>query len=112
MRPAPTGTGCMIEWNREVEDTKEPMHTCSGVPGLSGYPTICYFVPALIKCWCWGPPIGISTDWIIGGGGGGGWVPGRLVFQNEWTLFQATGTVALWPWHARHLVACPFTPKG
>ena len=55
-RPAPTGTGHAIGWHGGVEDIKEPMHTNFGVPGLSGYPTIQYFVPVLTKHWRWGVP--------------------------------------------------------
>ena len=47
VRPAPTGTGHAIGWHGRVEDIKEPMHTNFGVPGLSSYPAIRYFVPAL-----------------------------------------------------------------
>jgi hypothetical protein len=87
------------------------MHTSLGVPGLSGYPTIHYFVPALIKHRCWGGPIGISANLDIGEGGGGAWAPVRRVSLSEWALFQAVDTMALWPRRAHCLVACPFTPE-
>jgi hypothetical protein len=90
-----------------VEDIWEPMHTNFGVPGLSGYPAIRYFVPALIKRRCWGVPYWHFCRfdyWGRLGGCLGIWSGG---FPERMVAFQAAGTVALWPRRARRLVAGP-----
>ena len=84
------------------------MHTCFGVPGLSGYPGIHDFVPALIMPRCWGVPNWYS--WWFGYWTGqrgclGTW---STRFPGRTAAFQAAASMALWPWCARRLVAGPF----
>ena len=54
-----------------LEDSQEPMHTSSGVPGLCGYPAIHFFGLALISTGIGGCPMGIPASLIVEGGGGG-----------------------------------------
>jgi hypothetical protein len=66
----PTGIGHTIGQYGAVEGAQEPMHTNFGVHRLGGYPTIRYFVPALISTGVGGWGCCFFCDLDVAGHGG------------------------------------------
>jgi hypothetical protein len=86
------------------------MHTNSGVPGLSSYPAIHYFVPALTKRRCWGAPYWHFCQFsYLGSGRGclGTWSSGFLGRMVAFSSSRHRGSLATV--HAP-LGAGPFIP--